>query len=319
MNNFYVLFLLMLIPFTNNAQSKKKQIALLNYKLDSLNNAFININSDLKKSASMNKNLSSELENCINDKKSVYEKLNAELTNVKKQKTKLTDELDSLSRLLEIEKNNKSIYKFDTIESKKIFTCYYYTSKYPYLVSSPLNEPERLKINELIREMSFKVPAVMRDNDYKKYRKCEEWYYNESNKICDWCYENFYAYIKNIEIDNYVSILMLVEFEAGGNWSHRGYNSLLLKNNKVITIPSNQNTKNILISDIKKHLLKNPFINNDNREYPILSEIQKWNIDDLTFYFKNNELRLIFNNGEHGNNNMDFDIALPQLQKMLNL
>ena len=108
MNNFYVLFLLILLPFSYSAQSKKKQIALLNYKLDSLNNAFININSDLNKSASMNKNLSRELENCINDKKSVYEKLNAELTNVKKQKTKLTDELDSLSRLLEIEKNNKS-------------------------------------------------------------------------------------------------------------------------------------------------------------------------------------------------------------------
>ena len=319
MNNFYILILLMLIPFTNNAQSKKKQIALLNYKLDSLNNAFININSDLKKSASMNKNLSSELENCINDKKSVYEKLNAELTNVKKQKTKLTDKLDSLSRLLEIEKNNKSIYKFDTIESEKTYTCYFYTSKYPHLTSAPLSETERLKINTLIKEMSFKVPAVMQNIDYKQYRKCEEGEYDNSNKNCDWCYNRFYSQILSIETDNYISILMQVEFEAGGNWSNRGYNSLLLKNNKVITIPSNQNTKNILISDIKKHLLKNPFIDNDNREYPILSEIQKWNIDDLTFYFKNNELRLIFNNGEHGYLNMDFDIALPQLQKMLNL
>ena len=330
MNNFYLLFLLMLLPFTYSAQSKKKQIALLKYKLDSLNIVFVNLkneselsistlNSDLKKSVSTNKTLSSELENCINDKKSVYEKLNAELTNVKKQKTKLTDELDSLSRLLEIEKNNKSIFKFDTIESEKTYTCYFYTSKYPHLISAPLSEAERLKINTLIKEMSFKVPAVMQNNDYKQYRKCEEGYYDNTNKSCDWCYERFHSQILSIETDNYISILMQVEFEAGGNWSNRGYNSLLLKNNKVITIPSNQNTKNILISDIKKHLLKNPFIDNDNREYPILSEIQKWNIDDLTFYFKNNELRLIFNNGEHGYLNMDFDIALPQLQKMLNL
>ena len=330
MNSFYVLFFIIVLPFTFNAQSKKKQIALLNYKLDSLNNIFINLknaseltistlNSDLKKSASTNKNLNSELENCINDKKSVYDKMNTELTNVKKNKNKLTDQLDSLSLLLEIKKNNKSIFKFDTIECVKTYTCYYYTSNYPYLISSPFSEHERLKINQLIKKMSIEVPAIMQGFNYKDYRKCELGEYEKSNETCDWCYNRFNSEIKSIETENYLSILMKVQFEAGGNWGHRGYNSLILKNNMVITIPSNLSTKNMLISEIKNHLIKNPFLDNENREYPILSEIQKWNIDDLTFYFKNNELRLIFNNGEHGNNNMDIDIALPQLQKLLNL
>jgi hypothetical protein len=172
--------------------------------------------------------------------------------------------------------------------------------------------------------MSFKVPAVMQNENYKEYRKCEEGDYVKSKDDCDWCVHNFNSSIKYFEAKKYLSILMEVQFTAGGNWGNRGFNSLILRNNSVITIPSNQNVKNQLISEIKNHLVKNPLLitdpmSNQKTEYPILKEIEQWNVDDLTFYFKNDELRLIFNSGEHGNGNMNFDIALPQLQKFLNL
>ncbi len=54
-------------------------------------------------------------------------------------------------------------------------------------------------------------------------------------------------------------------------------------------------------------------------KYPILNEIMPWSIDDLTFYFKNDTLRLIFSNGAHGNSNQILDIPLTKLQQYLNL
>ena len=98
-----------------------------------------------------------------------------------------------------------------------------------------------------------------------------------------------------------------------------GYNSLNFKNNKIITIPNSLSVKNKLIEEIKDYLLNNPLIDRDGNKYPIINEIQQWNIDDLTFYFKNDSLRLVFVNEAHGVWNQTFDVQLPKLQQYLKL
>jgi hypothetical protein len=87
----------------------------------------------------------------------------------------------------------------------------------------------------------------------------------------------------------------------------------------MITIPNNQVTKNKLLYEIDSHLLKQPLIDQYGKSYPILSEIENWDVNDLTFYFKNDTLRLIFVNGANGIENQTFDISLPKLQNYLNL
>jgi hypothetical protein len=161
----------------------------------------------------------------------------------------------------------------------------------------------------------------MQNEDYKNFRKCEEGDYDHRHRSadCTWCQSEFYSIVKNIEQNNYLSILMVVEYTAGGNWGHVGYNSLNFKNDKIITIPNSESIKNKLIEEIKDHLLYYPLIDIDGNKYPILNEIAKWNIDDLTFYFKNDSLRLVFVNGAHGVWNQTFDIPLPKLQKYISL
>ena len=116
---------------------------------------------------------------------------------------------------------------------------------------------------------------------------------------------------------------MEVFYFPGGtaNWGHTGFNSLNIKGDKTIIIPNNKKVKEMLISEINDYKNKTPKIEPDcGRVYQLLSnEILKWNITDLSFYFKNDTLRLIFNNSEHGVCNKNYDIPLPQLQNFLKL
>ena len=86
----------------------------------------------------------------------------------------------------------------------------------------------------------------------------------------------------------------------------------------------------IEISNIKTHFssLCSRNNNNDNGEFIskirvynffAINEIKNWTISDLTFYFKENKLRLIFVNGAHGLWNQTVDVELPKLQGFLNL
>ncbi len=168
----------------------------------------------------------------------------------------------------------------------------------------------------------------MQNQDYKSFRSCEEGDYNHTTPLhdlhvtsdgCDWCESEFYSDIKHIEQSTYLSIVMSVQYIWGGNGAHNGYNSLNIKDNKLVTIPSNETVKNILVEEIEAHLLVEPLIDLNGNPYPILDEIKAWDIDDLTFYFKSNTLRIIYNNGAYGHWNQTFDIPLPRLQKYLNL
>lgn len=163
----------------------------------------------------------------------------------------------------------------------------------------------------------------MQNNDYKHFRDCEIGDYDhlDERKECAWCASDFSSSILKIEQGKYLSILMVVRYQAGGNWGNTGYNSLNFLGEKKIEIPTDQNVKKMLIKEIEEYLSQNPMVGIDAEgiKYPIINEIQQWNIDDLTFYFKEDVLRLIFNNGAHGVWNQTFDFPLPRLQKYLNL
>jgi hypothetical protein len=240
-----------------------------------------------------------------------------------------TEEKTKLASKTGINDLLKSDWSVDTLTAKVVHTCYYYYSHFPYIIKSPLSDTNRKKVNEKIREISFKVPAIMSNVDYKSFRSCEEGDYNHLvakhsqhvlNNECSWCQSEFSSSLEHIEQGKYLSVLMLVSYSAGGNWVHLGHNSfnLNLKNNEVITIPSNSSVKNKLIEEIKVHLIKTPMIDSQGLKYPILNQIQKWNVDDLSFYFKNDSLRLIFTNEENGLFNQTLDIPLPKLQQYLN-
>ncbi|MDC1403624.1 hypothetical protein N8328_04390 [Crocinitomicaceae bacterium] len=315
------LLIFLLISTTSFAQNKKEQIEILNFRVDSLNTVLATTRDNSAKDISI-----------LNDK---IKKVRDELTNLQTSNNKLTKENDILKLDLgELSKENdklklgNSSWSFDTIHAKVTHSCYYYVSSFPYFISSTQNDSIRKKINSLIRETSFKIPSIMQNGDYKNFRKCEEGDYNHLiaehgqhvlQSDCDWCQSEFYSSVENIEQSNYLSILMRVDYEAGGNWRHSGYNSLNFKNNKIITIPNSLSVKNKLIEEIKDYLLNNPLIDIDGNKYPIINEIQQWNIDDLTFYFKNDSLRLVFVNDAHGVWNQTFDVQLPKLQQYLKL
>ena len=302
-----------LIVYSNNAQSKKEQIEKLNYQVDSLLNSIDQIkNAHEKSSYILNEELTKSK---INEKSLKYEL------------EKLTNKLDQIT----IQNNRLSI---DTIEAQETHTCFYYRSRFPHIVSSQLVDTTRKKVNNLIRQTSFMIPSIMQNTDYKKFRNCEQGDYNHleashdqhiTMSVDSWLegddypQSEFFSDIEYIEHKKYFSLLMRVHYEGGGNWVHIGYNSLNLENGNKIIIPTNPLVKKMMLSEIHEFLIKNPFADPDGRNYPIVDEIQNWNINDLTFYFKNDTLRLIFVNGAHGLFNQTFDVPLPKLQQYLNL
>ena len=339
---YFLSILFFLLNASLIAQSKKEQIIDLNYKIDSLT---LITQSNKEKIISLNFKIDSLVFSFTDLKRNsdatiskqnvqisasviAIKELNIEVDVLKINLNKKNIELDSIKKSLELAKIEEERLFFDTINAKVTYNCYYYESDFPYIISSTTNDSIRKNINLLIREASFKIPSIMDNQDYKSFRKCEEGDYNHitslhlqhvTNDGCDWCQSEFYSSVTSIEQSNYISILFSVLYTAGGNWGNKGYNSLNLKNNKIITIPNNLNVKKKLIEEVKDYLIYNPFNDTDGKKYPILDEIQKWGIEDLTFYFKNNTLRLIFVNGAHGVWNQTFDIPLPKMQQYLNL
>ena len=59
--------------------------------------------------------------------------------------------------------------------------------------------------------------------------------------------------------------------------------------------------KEKLIEDVSNYYQSMPKINSDdygqNWKYDVVKSISKWRIDDLTFYFDDNQLFLIFSDG----------------------
>jgi hypothetical protein len=313
-----VLFLVFL--FLNNSivysQSKKKQIELLNRMVDSLNqraidfeNQFLKIKSDLTNTKSLFENLKENNQLLIDENK----KLETEFF----IKSNLLNILQDSINILRNNSSKKLLY--DTIHSRIIHKCYYYDGDFPYIVSSPQNDSVRKEINKLIQETCFKIPSVMSNRNYKDYRNCSSGDYDHKNDPCGWCTNDFQAFLSRIENDKYFSILFQVSFSAGGNWGHTGYNSLNLKDGKIITIPNDLNVKKKFMEEISEYFKFNPLVDIEGRQYPIIDEIKNWMMTDLTFYFKENKLRLIFVNGAHGLWNQTIDIELPRLQDYLNL
>ncbi len=217
---------------------------------------------------------------------------------------------------------------YKMITEKVTHTCYFYESEFPYFLNSNNSDSIQSDLNDLVRKVSFKIPSIMQNENYKMFRACKEGDYNNSfsehsnhviNNECDWCQSEFVSNVANLEQGKYFSLLMEVSYTAGGNWAHLGYNTLNLKDGKLITIPNDQSAKKMLLNEIKSHLLKEPLIDGYGKSYPIYGEIEKWAIDDLSFYFKNDSLRIIFVNGAHGIENQIFDISLPEFQTYLNL
>jgi hypothetical protein len=336
MNKYIFVFQLCFISISINAQSKKVQISQLNFRVDSIQQT---LNEERKKCEGSIYELNNQLSKCNIGMRDLKIELGIVNKNLKNKLIELdgvnqilenkTIELEKIAKSLELLKLKNSSWSFDTLRANDEHTCYYYESHFPYIISSSLSDTSRKNINEKIRETSFKVPAVMNNEDYKSFRKCDEGDYNHSKPEhnqhviydeCSWCQSSFFSDVMNIEQSKYVSILMEVGYQMGGNWSHQGYNSVNFKNNEIIKIPSNPSVKNKLVEEIKEYLIKNPMIDEETgNKYPILNEIMPWSIDDLTFYFKNDTLRLIFSNGAHGNSHQILDIPLPKLQQHLNL
>ena len=310
--------LIIFILFVNLcfSQSKKKQIEILNRKIDSLNQRTIDFESQFLKTKSD-----------LTDTKSLFEKLKENNELLFNEKNKLETELLKKSNLLNILQDSISLLRnntvkkllFDTIHSDIIHKCYYYSGEFPYIISSLQNDSIRKEINKLIQETCFKIPSVMANQNYKDYRNCGLGDYDHKKDNCAWCIDEFDSYLSNIENDKYLSILFRVGFSAGGNWGHTGYNSINLKDGKIITIPNEINVKKKLMEEISDYFRDNPLVDIEGNPYPIINEIKNWTISDLTFYFKENKLRLIFVNGAHGLWNQTVDVELPKLQGFLNL
>jgi hypothetical protein len=218
----------------------------------------------------------------------------------------------------------------DTLETKEVHTCYYYQSLYPHIIQSSLSDSIRKKINHIIYKTAFTIPAIMNGQDYKQFRNCPEGDYNHKeaafeghvlNDVCDWCQSEFDSYLIYIDANRYLSVHYEVLYTAGGNWGHLGYNSFNydLRNKCVVTIPSSPVVKNILIAELVNHFNVTPILDQNSLPYPVVDEILKCDISDLTFYFKENNLRLVFSNEESGVWHQNIDIPLPKLQRYLKM
>ncbi len=313
--------LCLLISFNSHGQNKREQITILHFKIDSLNLCIDSLNElSNTKIASLNREV--QLLNTENKNLS-YDLNQLEiLTNQHKRNSdKLNKQLDSLISA------SKTI-KYDTISASITHECYYYNSDFPYIISAPYSDESRIRMNSKIRDLSFRIPSIMQNEDYKAFRSCKEGDYNHTTALhdkhaaspdCDWCQSLFHSTIEYVEQGRYFSVLMAVGYSAGGNWGHLGYNAITFKEGQVISIPTNPSVKSLLLAEIKEYLTKSPMIDRDGNPYPILKEIEKWDLSDLTFYFKNDTMHLIFNNGAYGIWNQTFDMPLPLLQRSLNL
>ena len=310
-----LLLLLFLSSLTSFCQSKKEQIIQLNFKIDSL---FNNLSSLKSVTDSTTRVLNGEIYRLIIQNATI----NNLFDSVKYTLEKKKKELDSTKKILDSVYNSGVKFKFDTINGSQTRACYYYFSDFPYLISSPYNDSTRKYINRLIKELSFSVPAIMQNQSYKKFKECGNDYYYDKRTELNFQSE-FNSKILNIEHGRYLSILMEVFYYPGGgaNWGHKGLNSLNIKGDKIIIIPNNKKVKEMLISEINDYQKKTPMIESSycGGVYQLSNQLIKWDITDLSFYFKNDTLRLIFNNGEHGLCNKNYDIPLPQLQNFLKL
>jgi hypothetical protein len=173
----------------------------------------------------------------------------------------------------------------------------------------------------------------MDNENYKQFNNCKEGYYNNAIRLhdkhtifsdCIWCQSRFSSSIQHIEKLKYFSVLFRVGYTAGGNWGDMGYNSLNMIDNKIMQIPSSILVKNKLIQEIRDYLTLNPIEPIEYKKYchqePLLyEEINKWEINDLTFYFKSDVLHIIYSNGGYGPCHIIADIPLPKLQSFLKL
>ena len=161
------LLIFLLISTTSLAQNKKKQINMLNFRVDSLNGVLSVTRDNSVKEISILNDKIKELSSEINELKISNNNLTNENVKLKKDLKVLSNKSLELEVKLKIAnaKLANSSWSYDTICSQVTHTCYYYQSCVPYFISSTQNDSIRKKINSLVRELSFKIPAIMSNED----------------------------------------------------------------------------------------------------------------------------------------------------------
>lgn len=317
------------------AQSKKEEILILNHRIDSLTTVF-----NLEK-----KSLQDEL----NKTKEYFKTEKNQFQNDAKASAEQNKNL--------IEKNQKNLFRiydslridrkkwaFDTISGQENHVCYFMDFSYPLLIKTPFNENTRTNLNKLLLQKSKEIPYLLANVEYKQFMNCETGRYNFSEELvkghvihagedfCSWCASQFYSSIEGIYIgEKYASVLFHFTYEVGGNWGHSGYSALnfdMLTGEEVkLNFTTNDwSQKNQFIQDITEIFSSNsiidyvaaPYIQEYSGECNLAQdELKQRNLDQLCFYFKDDQLRLRFVNSGHGPDACIFDSKMTKLHNRM--
>ncbi len=251
------------------------------------------------------------------------------------RKSSLTEIQNLFDTIQKLNKDNqieyikvKNSWKIDTlVASAKSSECYDLIPNYLKIKSAPIKNLLVSKVNLELEKFCFEFPILLNEEKNNIPNDCEDWNnYNLCNK--PWSISNS---IESIDTVLYLSVLQMVQFEfCGATWVFRGFNSINfdLKSGTEISLNENQHSKKILLDEIKHHFdqlnKKNDyFVSPSGNHYIKFDELSKKisiiPFNELTFYFKDGILMLLYYYYNDRWSNQTLIIPLPKLQKYLNL
>lgn len=335
MKAYNFLFLLIFSPLVLVAQSKKEEIVLLNNRIDSLTKVF-----NLEK-----KSLQEELSKTKEDFKTEKNQLQDEAKALVVENKNLVEKNQkNLFRIYDSIRIDRQKWAFDTIIGQENHVCYFMDYSYPLLIKSPFNEQIRNHLNKLLFQKSKEIPYLLSNVEYSQFRNCETGRYNFSEELvkghvthtgedfCSWCASQFYSSIEGIYIGKkYASVLFHFTYEVGGNWGHSGYSALnfdvqtgeeiklnLISNDFSQKNQFTQDIAEIFSSSMISDYVLEPYMQENSVECNLVrDELKQRNLDQLCFYFKDDQLRLRYVNSGHGTSVCVFDSKMTKLQKRM--
>lgn len=300
------------------SQNKKDQIINLNARIDSLNN-------ELDQEKKQVKEKLDEIYILKNQLTEANKKDRERITEITQLKVELNEKIDSIKILIE-----DNSWMFNCVEQHYTKECIQYEMLLPWITSSPFPDSINQKINNEISQIGFAeyIPKIMNDTDCSQFKNeldCNEEFKSWEVRVCD-APITYWSYMDKVEHKKYLSLVNQITIGACGTTAPAvGYLSFNMRMSDltIIEFVETKHGKEKLIQDVTNYYINMPFDNDfyegENYKYDVVTAIRKWKIDDLSFYFKNNKLHLIFSDNGAAVQNKIHEIPLPIFQDFLNL
>ena len=304
-----VLILLICLVFNySQAQNKKDQIENLTHQIDSLKIRVVS-----EQSQSVKKSF--EIDSLKNQLKISNNKVLELLDGVSKLEYSLNQKTDSIKVLIE-----QSAWIFDSRKYDYTKDCIHYNYSIPYVHSSPFSDSINSLINIMIASLNFDDFGI----DTEQIN-CKEQFKDWSVGLCPapLFHETF---LEKLEHKKYISIVYSVLNGYCGTTApflgHLSFN-MRVSDRKQIEFNETVQAKEKLLLDVSNYYANTPFrdvfFENENYKFDIVESVKNLKINDLTFYFKNDKLYLIFWDGALTVYQETHEIPLPIYQEFMQL